>query len=229
MGDRSYRTHDREARNDHYERGRDTKREEPRDRTRGRSRNDYHEGSNRGYGGDDYVRRGPPICFECGKPGHYKNQCWNRSEASVTKGGASRSGTQKPEQVVDEQVKKQLEDFGKSVANFQEYIERENKKKEEKERRRQEKLEREQREEMERQAKEEARKTKESRIAKKQATKKKEEEEKLKFGKAMLINVAKKRAKEAYGEDEITVDAENEATSVNQVASDTFSEGDEED
>ncbi|GBG84096.1 hypothetical protein CBR_g37971 [Chara braunii] len=96
----------------------------------------------------------------------------------------------KPDPTTDERVKKQLEGFGKSVASFREYIEKENRKKEEKERRKQEKMERQHREEMERQAREEARLAKERRIAKKQAKIKKAEEEKMELSKAMRMQLA---------------------------------------
>ncbi|GBG76863.1 hypothetical protein CBR_g23078 [Chara braunii] len=190
MGDRGYRTYGGEARGDQYARGRDHKRDESRDRQRGRSRDDYHEGSDRGHGGSEYVRRGPPVCFECGEAGYYKNQCWKRSEVVPAKGGASSSGVQLPEPHVVETVKKRLEDFNKSMANFQEYIAIENTKREAKECRNREKAERLQREEAERQAKEEARMAKEKRMAKKFAKKKKEEEEELEFSKAMWLHMA---------------------------------------
>ncbi|GBG79199.1 hypothetical protein CBR_g28916 [Chara braunii] len=193
MSDRSYRGYGRDERNEQYERGRDTKREEPRDRPRGRSRDDYQEGhergSERGYGGGEHVRRGPPICFECGEPGHYRNQCWKRSETGSARGGASSSGMPSQEPGAEVAMKKQLEDFDKSVALFQEYIQTENKK-EAKEWKKQEKLERMQREEAELFTKEEARKAKEMRAAKKLAKKKKEEEEKMEFSKAMRLHMA---------------------------------------
>ncbi|GBG93076.1 hypothetical protein CBR_g58695 [Chara braunii] len=190
MGDRKYRELSRDYR-ENNERGRDSRRDDAWLRHRGRSQDDYrHDRSERSYGSGDYGRRGPPTCYNFGEVGHYKNQCWKRSEEAVSKGGASTSSVPRPVTQVDDEVKKTVEGHASSVACFKEYIDKENMKKENKERKKREKEERARKEEEEWMAKEAERAAKEERAAQKMAKKKKEEEEKLEFTKSVRMHVA---------------------------------------
>ncbi|GBG81182.1 hypothetical protein CBR_g31857 [Chara braunii] len=50
------------------------------------------EGSGRGGsgggGGGEPPRRGPPICYGCGKPGHFKFECWKYSKVDEGRQGS---------------------------------------------------------------------------------------------------------------------------------------------
>ncbi|GBG59272.1 hypothetical protein CBR_g32287 [Chara braunii] len=122
--------------------------------------------------------------------GHFMCTEPSKEEQSISVGSGVRELLQKAGEVARVCRNQNQQEFGKSVANFQDYIERENRKKEEKERRKQEKMERQHREEMERQAREKARIAKERRIVKKQAKIKKAEEEKMELSKAMRLQLA---------------------------------------
>ncbi|GBG93429.1 hypothetical protein CBR_g69935 [Chara braunii] len=189
MGDCNQRGSSR----DHWDindRGRHDRRDEARTRYRGRSQDDYrYDRGERSHSSSDYRRQGPPACYSCGEVGHYKNQCWKRSDEGASKGGASTSSGSKPISQVDEEVKKTVEGLASSIACFKEYIEKENMKKEEKERKKLEREERARKEEEERRAKEVERAAKEERAARKTA-KKKKEEEKLEFTKVVRMHVA---------------------------------------
>ncbi|GBG77497.1 hypothetical protein CBR_g23942 [Chara braunii] len=184
----------REPRCDHgrdgYHRGRDSRRDEGRERYKGRSRDDYPEDQGeRRHGTGDYGRRAPLICFSCGEPGHYKNQCWKRTGEGHVRGGAGTSSGQKAASEGDESMKKQIQEIGASMASFQKYMDRENKKKAEKEKRKKEREERQLREEAQCVVKEEERQARARREARKQAKKTKAEEERLEFRKALRMHI----------------------------------------
>ncbi|GBG69771.1 hypothetical protein CBR_g4602 [Chara braunii] len=96
-------------------------------------------------------RRFVPVCYECGEPGHYRNQCPRLSGEgssrfpSRNRSTSPRNYPRHPDRrpTCDEPVlKKQFEDLSSTVAMLKEFVERENARREEKERRKQEKAER---------------------------------------------------------------------------------------
>ncbi|GBG68724.1 hypothetical protein CBR_g3266 [Chara braunii] len=169
----------------------------------------YSSGGNRDYGGNDrrerqgdfrndrvgacdqgsyrgQPRRFVPVCYECGEPVHYTNQCpklFGESSArcfpqrigSTSPAHHDRSGDRRSA-LEDPTVRKQLEDLASSLADMKTFIDTEQSRKEEKVRARMEKEKR-VREEKERALREEEEKlANERRLKKKEAKKRLEAE-----------------------------------------------------
>ncbi|GBG64281.1 hypothetical protein CBR_g41201 [Chara braunii] len=159
--------------------GRDYGREDRRDRY-GDARNEHATPRDHG----DYreqPRRFVPVCYECGEPGHYRNQCpklvGESSGHHMPRRGRSTSPTyhdktgERRSASEDPAVRKQLEDLASSIAGMKSFIDAEQQRKEDKARAKMEKEMR-AREEKERVLREEEeRLTKERRLKKKERRK----------------------------------------------------------
>ncbi|GBG70974.1 hypothetical protein CBR_g8274 [Chara braunii] len=141
--------------------GRDDHREHSHD-VRGDCAREYERGPTYERSQDyrDQPRRAAPVCFECGEPGHYRNQCprltgEGSSRAGMTP-GRSLSPNRQPSAhgrrstSEDTTVKQQLEELAGSLASMKEHFDREQAKKDEKAKRKHEKKEKEEREKEER-------------------------------------------------------------------------------
>ncbi|GBG75037.1 hypothetical protein CBR_g19550 [Chara braunii] len=146
---RSYREYGRDGDQD---RRRETIRNEDQDRGRDNRLDQRPEyGRERRASSREPPRRFVPVCYECGEPGHYRNQCPRLSGEGSSRfpsRGRSTSPRNYPRHpdrrpTCDEPVlKKQFEDLSSTVATMKEFVERENARREEKERRKHEKAER---------------------------------------------------------------------------------------
>ncbi|GBG90912.1 hypothetical protein CBR_g51419 [Chara braunii] len=172
---------DREHYHGHIEGGREPVLDNRRDR-QGDSRQERYR---------DPPRRSVPVCYECGEPGHYKNQCprlvgessskfpsgyrgRSTSPTNRTRVRESRSASKEPA------LRKQLDDLASSLATMKNYIDAEQARKEEKEKERKEKERRRQKEQEREQREEEAclvrEKRDEKRRVKKEEAKRKDAE-----------------------------------------------------
>ncbi|GBG80693.1 hypothetical protein CBR_g31152 [Chara braunii] len=180
MANRDSRDHARDG-----ERGRQEGRSEGwRDERRGRNKDFYNHDDRRetsrerGYASGEQRRRGPPTCYECGQVGHYRNQC-----SKLAGEGTSRPSGVRDKLPDREQLKKQVEELGTSLASVQEHLEQENRRRQERERQKQEKIRKKLREEEAKAAQAEKERKK---IAKLRAT----EETRMQMRKEMRMEVA---------------------------------------
>ncbi|GBG91429.1 hypothetical protein CBR_g52385 [Chara braunii] len=150
-------------------------------------------------------QRDPPqrfthVCYECGEPGHYRNQCpkLGREGAPRYAGQQGRSVSPRhnarlPEPRAaseDPAIKRQIEDLAMSVATMKEVFDVEIAAKEEKRKKKQEKAERKKREEEEARAPEEARLAEQRCATRKEEKLRKEEEDRQLMRKELLMELS---------------------------------------
>ncbi|GBG91579.1 hypothetical protein CBR_g52614 [Chara braunii] len=150
----------------------------------GHGRRDYNEGG-RHYQQQDRTsvpreapRRYVPVCYECGEPGHYKNQCPRLIGESSAWQAGPRGRSSSPgyhtrsieRRAVSEEpgLRKQVEELVNSIANMKSFIDAEEACKAEVEKAKSEK------EKLKQEKKEQARKEEEERLEKERRAKKKE-------------------------------------------------------
>ncbi|GBG71517.1 hypothetical protein CBR_g8934 [Chara braunii] len=195
MAGGGYRGFGRDQDRDRYQDiRRDYGSEEKRERTRevrGDRQREYDRGPYYEWSQDyrEQPRRSAPVCFECGEPGHYRNQCprlvgEGSSRVGMIRGRSLSPNRQPPahgkrSMSEDLVAKQQLVDLASSIASMREIFDREQEKKNEKARRKQEKKEKEEREKEERLAAK-RREEKEEKL-------RREEKERERFPKEMRI------------------------------------------
>ncbi|GBG84746.1 hypothetical protein CBR_g39124 [Chara braunii] len=141
-----------------------------------------------------------PVCYECGEPGHYRNQCpklgrdgstryLGQRERSIS--SRQRAWYQEPRAAFEDPgVKHQLEELAASFATMKEAFDVENTEREEKRKRRMEKLDRKKREEEKAKAMEEAHLAEKRRATRKEENLRKEEEDRKLMRKEMLMEIS---------------------------------------
>ncbi|GBG59836.1 hypothetical protein CBR_g66639 [Chara braunii] len=172
------REHSREQYSDRnresgYDGGRDTRREYRRERTM-----EYGSSNHQEWGRDPPPRRFTPVCYECGEPGHYRNQCSKLGGEGNTRSAVQRGRSFSPKRQgclrearatsEDPALRQQIEDLATTIGSVKEHIDAENRKKEEKAKRKQEKEEQKRREEEARREEEQAREAAERRKKRKE-------------------------------------------------------------
>ncbi|GBG70144.1 hypothetical protein CBR_g6275 [Chara braunii] len=170
--------------------GRDAARERGRD-----GRRDRYPKDERSTGYREGGRRPQGTCFECGEPGHYRNQCPMLIGESSTQRGRSASPGYKARGVVkrpsseERALRKQLEDLTSTMASMKSFIDAEQtrKDKEERQRKESEKREQEEAEQLQRETKEQL--ARERRACKKEDKKKKEVEDRAALRKELRMDM----------------------------------------
>ncbi|GBG83332.1 hypothetical protein CBR_g37045 [Chara braunii] len=145
-------------------------------------------------------QRFTPVCYECGEPGHYRNQCPKLGRDGGHRPGGQRGRSTSPRQFTrqpepramteDPAMTRKLEDLAASMAAMKEVIEAENAAKEEKRKRKTEKLERKRLKEEEAWLAEEARLAEQKRLARKEEKLRKEEEARENMRKELLMEIS---------------------------------------
>ncbi|GBG66982.1 hypothetical protein CBR_g74668 [Chara braunii] len=161
----------------------------------GRRERPIERGNSSQSGPREAPNRIAPVCYECGEPGHYQNQCPRLGRDGGPRYARQRGRSLSPRQhfrhpeprVVSEDptVKRQIEELAASMAAMKEAYDAEIAAKEAK-KKKQEKLERKKREEEEAKAAEEARLAERRRIARKEEKLQKEEEDRRLLRKELL-------------------------------------------
>ncbi|GBG83187.1 hypothetical protein CBR_g36803 [Chara braunii] len=198
MSGSGYREYEKEDYRGRYgERGRDGGYEggrDPRDSRRERSMEPggaSHQERHR-----EPPRRVPPVCFECGEPEHYRNQCPRLvGDSSRSRGRSTSPRHQGPQQVPralseDPALRRQVEDMASMLASMKEYHEAEQAKKEARAKRKLEKQEQKRREEEERAATEEKQLVKQRRAMRKEEKMRKEAEQREKMAKELKKQIS---------------------------------------
>ncbi|GBG89573.1 hypothetical protein CBR_g49362 [Chara braunii] len=140
----------------------------------------------------DPPRRFVAVCYECGKSGHYRNQCPKLGGEVCSRDIRQRHQARHHEQRAtseDPAIRKTVEELVTSVATMKEFIDTESARKEQKAKRKAEKHERKKREEEERRAAEEAR-IAEVRRAMKEEKLKRDEKKRERMRKEMNMEIS---------------------------------------
>ncbi|GBG69764.1 hypothetical protein CBR_g4595 [Chara braunii] len=190
----------RHSSRDGHGRGRDPRRE--------RYTGEERQPTDRGYAHREGPRRPPVTCYECGEPGHYRNQCPKLvGEASSHRGRSSSPGhlvrgIEKRSLSEEPAIRKQLEVSTTTIASMKNFIDAEQERKDEEERRKKENEKREQEIAEERKREELEQQARERRARKKEEKKKKEAEDRAAILKEMRMEM-KLRMKEAKGKTKV--------------------------
>ncbi|GBG63668.1 hypothetical protein CBR_g38980 [Chara braunii] len=196
--DRRDRSWDRGRESGGYDGGRDRRGE-------GRRERSIERGSSSYTGQREAPNRFAPVCFECGEPGHYRNQCPKLGRDGTSRVVGQRGRSLSPRQQLrypeprasleDPAVKRQIEELAASMAMMKEVFNAETAAKEEKKKKKMEKLEHNKKEEEDAQAAEEARLANQRRAERKEAKLRKEEEDRQLLLKELLMELSLRMGK----------------------------------